>query len=171
MIIGEETAYADIRILKRREKVKQKRHFIVSTLELQIDFQIFQNKKKVQYLLNRRLRIQTRNGPNGSGRRRWPTAGVNLGDGWNKKATKKGHGRHTLMPEAHSNVASLSVALNAKKMLWLTALTLYPGGLRTRNCTGSAGGRGPASGLELVRILLKRWLHRRFDALSQCGEM
>ena len=46
MIIGEETAYADIRILKRREKVKQKRHFIVSTLELQIDFQIFQNKKK-----------------------------------------------------------------------------------------------------------------------------
>ena len=56
MIIGEETAYADIRILKRREKVKQKnRHFIVSTLELQIDFQIFQNKKKVKYLLNRRL--------------------------------------------------------------------------------------------------------------------
>ena len=46
MIIGEETAYADIRILKRREKVKQKRHFIVSTLELQIDFQIFQNKEK-----------------------------------------------------------------------------------------------------------------------------
>ena len=45
MIIGEETAYADIRILKLREKVKQKRHFIVSTLELQIDFQIFQNKK------------------------------------------------------------------------------------------------------------------------------
>ena len=114
MIIGEETAYADIRILKRREKVKQKRHFIVSTLELQIDFQIFQNKKKVEYLINRRLRIQTRNGPNGSGRRRWPTAGVNLGDGWNKKATKKGHGRHTLMPEAHSNVASLSVALNLK---------------------------------------------------------
>ena len=117
MIIGEETAYADIRILKRREKVKQKRHFIVSTLELQIDFQIFQNKKKVQYQLNRRLRIQTRNGPNGSGRRRWPTAGVNLGDGWNKKATKKGHGRHTLMPEAHSNVASLSVALNARNAM------------------------------------------------------
>ena len=46
MIIGEETAYADIRILKRREKVKQKRHIIVSTLELQIDFQIFQNNKK-----------------------------------------------------------------------------------------------------------------------------
>ena len=134
-------------------------------------FSDFPEQKKVEYLLNRRLRIQTRNGPNGSGRRRWPTAGVNLGDGWNKKATKKGHGRHTLMPEAHSNVASLSVALNAKKMLWLTALTLYPGGLRTRNCTGSAGGRGPASGLELVRILLKRWLHRRFDALSQCGEM
>ena len=117
MIIGEETAYADIRILKRREKVKQKRHFIVSTLELQIDFQIFQNKKKVEYLLNRRLRIQTRNGPNGSGRRRWPTAGVNLGDGWNKKATKKRHGRHTLMPETHSNVASLSVALNARNAM------------------------------------------------------
>ena len=117
MIMGEETAYADIRILKRRKKVKQKRHFIVSTLELQIDFQIFQNKKKVEYLLNRRLRIQTRNGPNGSGRRRWPTAGVNLGDGWNKKATKKRHGRHTLMPEAHSNVASLSVALNARNAM------------------------------------------------------
>ena len=76
-----------------------------------------EQKKKVKYLLNRRLQIQTRNGPNSSGRRRWPTAGVNLGDGWNKKATKKRHGRHTLMPEAHSNVASLSVALNARNAM------------------------------------------------------
>ena len=42
---------------------------------------------------------------------------MNLGDGWNKKATKKGHGRHTLMPEAHSNVASLSVALHARNAM------------------------------------------------------
>ena len=117
MIIGEETAYADIRILKRREKVKQKRHFIVSTLELQIYFQIFQNKKKGGVSTQPKAAD-----PDAQwSKRQWEKAMANcrseLRRWMEEKATKKGHGRHTLMPEPHSNVASLSVALNARNAM------------------------------------------------------
>ena len=62
------------------------------------------------------------------------------------------------MPTAHSNVSGQSVNLNA-------------GGLQARHCASNAGEKAPAAGLKLVRILLKHWLHRRFDALSQCDHM
>ena len=100
-----------------KEKVRRKRHFIVSAMELQT---------------NSRISQMTIGGESGQpkapdpdaqwSKRQWEKAMAN----WRSElrrwvemqnATKKGLGRHTQRPTAHSNVAGLSVALNARSAM------------------------------------------------------
>ena len=109
-----------------KEKVRRKRHFIVSAMELQTNSPISQ---------------MTIGGESGQpkapdpdaqwSKRQWEKAMANWRSqlrNWveMQNATKKGHGRQTPMPTAHSNVSGLIVNLNA-------------GGLRTRHCARNAG--------------------------------
>ena len=100
-----------------KEKVRRKRHFIVSTMELQTDSRIFQKT---------RGGVSTQ--PKASdpdaqwSKRQWEKAMANCRSELRRwvelqNATKKVHGRHTQMPTAHSNVAGFSVAFNARNAM------------------------------------------------------
>ena len=97
-----------------KEKVRRKRHFIVSTMELQTDSQIFQ--------MTRGGESTQPKAPDPDAqwsKRQWEKAMAN----WRSElrrwvemqnATKKQHWRHTPRQTAYGKVAGLSVAVNAR---------------------------------------------------------
>ena len=100
-----------------KENARRKRHFIVSTMKLQTDSRIFQMTKNGETTQPKAPDPDAR-----WSKRQWEKAMAN----WRSElrrwvemqnATKKQHWRHTQRPTAHSNVAGLSVALNARSAM------------------------------------------------------
>ena len=98
----------------KKEIARRKRHFIVNQRKLKEDYLIFQMTRGGEA-----AQPKTPDPDEQWSKRQWEKAMAN----WRSElrrwvemqnATKKQHGRHTQRPTAHSNVAGLSVALNAR---------------------------------------------------------
>ena len=126
-----------------KEKVRRKRHFIVSTMELQTDSRIFQmaraGKATQPKAPNPDAQWSKRQGEKAmatwrSELRQW----VDM-----QNATKKQHWRPTSSQTARTKVAWLCVSLNPRNAKALCP-KLDPGGLRSWHCSGSEGREGQA---------------------------